>query len=72
MQYTQEGIVKITTMLLNMKQPVTVKNNWAKSNELAIWENLNIQMFRVTWSSRLEEYHLNFPPHFFSDFLDTT
>lgn len=27
MQYTQEGIVKITTMLLNMKQPVTVKNN---------------------------------------------
>lgn len=50
MQYTQEGIIKITTMLLNVKQSATVRNDWAKSNKLVCpGENLNIQMFGVIW-----------------------
>ena len=36
MQYTQGGIIKITTLLLNVKQPVTVRSDRAKSNKLAI------------------------------------
>lgn len=30
MQWIQEGIIKVTTMLFNMKQCVTVRSNWAE------------------------------------------
>lgn len=34
MQYTQEGIIKITTILLNLKQSVIPRIDWAKSNKV--------------------------------------
>lgn len=36
MQHTQEGIIKIITTLLNVKQSVAVRNHWAQSEKVAI------------------------------------